>query len=243
MHRSPKYVQIYNLILKMIKNAQFPVGSKLPSEKILAEEFAISRVTLRTALSLLREDGVIQSIHGQGHFVLAENNMDNTGIETLNTPIAKSLTISIDERESYYHLNPASTFTDRLFKTQGMPYYTINIWYKNNGKNIANAFVITKPSVVDKLNIKLEKNNSIINFIEHSLYLKASNSKLVITVSDRKHTTFKQGFGSQSPLILMKEDLFTLHDERLSQNKFYIPITYFRTSLMRYPTAIQNRKA
>lgn len=71
MHRSPKYVQIYNQILKMIKQGQLAPGSKLPSEEVLTNEFEVSRVTLRTALSLLKEDGLIRSIHGQGHFVEA----------------------------------------------------------------------------------------------------------------------------------------------------------------------------
>ena len=69
MHRTPKYVQVYNQILSMIKRSQFAPGSKLPSEEKLTNDFNVSRVTLRTALSLLKEDGVISSIHGQGHFV------------------------------------------------------------------------------------------------------------------------------------------------------------------------------
>ncbi len=33
MHHSPKYVQVYNQILKMIKQMQFPPGSKLHQKK------------------------------------------------------------------------------------------------------------------------------------------------------------------------------------------------------------------
>lgn len=39
MHRSPKYVQVYNQILRMIKQGQLAPGAKLPSEEVLTTEF------------------------------------------------------------------------------------------------------------------------------------------------------------------------------------------------------------
>ena len=41
MHRTPKYVQVYNQILLMIKRSQFLPGSKLPSEEKLTSDFQI----------------------------------------------------------------------------------------------------------------------------------------------------------------------------------------------------------
>ena len=65
----------------MIKQGQLAPGAKLPSEEVLTTEFEVSRVTLRTALSLLKEDGFIRSIHGQGHFVEASESQKKSGIE------------------------------------------------------------------------------------------------------------------------------------------------------------------
>ena len=41
---------------------------KLPSERHLAEEFGVSYITMRHAMAILRERGLIVSIHGRGTF-------------------------------------------------------------------------------------------------------------------------------------------------------------------------------
>ena len=49
-----------------------PAGSLLPSEAELSEEFGASRVTVRRALELVREDGLIAARQGFGWFVATE---------------------------------------------------------------------------------------------------------------------------------------------------------------------------
>lgn len=241
MHHSPKYVQVYNQILKMIKQMQFPPGSKLPSEEVLSTEFDVSRVTLRTALSLLKEDGVIQSVHGQGHFVTQTDEANNyQGIELLDSPVAKSLNIDITDREVYYHNNKSSEFTDKLFGVQDTNYLTLNIWYKNQDKNIANNLSILLPEVVEEFGVDLDNRDQFIKFLEKDIYEKVVNSRMTIAISDRPTNTFKRKFVRSPSLILMTEDLFEVNGSMIAQNKYYIPSTLFRTTLMRYPEQGRN---
>lgn len=172
MHHSPKYVQVYNQILKMIKQMQFPPGSKLPSEEVLADEFDISRVTLRTALSLLKEDGVVQSIHGQGHFVTQSDGNGYQGIEVLESPVLKSLNTEITGREVYYHENKSSEFTDNLFGVHNLPYLTLNIWYQNNHRNIANNLSIVLPEIIEEFDVDLTDETQFVQFLEKDIYQK-----------------------------------------------------------------------
>ncbi|MDE3281480.1 winged helix-turn-helix domain-containing protein [Lacticaseibacillus parahuelsenbergensis] len=240
MHRSPKYVQIYNQILKMIKQGQLAPGSKLPSEEVLTNEFEVSRVTLRTALSLLKEDGLIRSIHGQGHFVEA-GEKKTSGIETLGNPILKGLVPTIERREAYYHENQPSEFTDQLFDSHDEPYDTLNIWYQNNGENIGNTLAILLPETVTMFRINLNQPDSIVNFLEKSVYQKASSSSVSITLSDRQQKSFRRTFSDTSPLILMTEDIFGLNGERLLQNKHYIPANLFRVNVVRIQHDLQSQ--
>ena len=53
-----------------ILNSTYPIGSKLPSERKLAEEFQINRLTLRSALRHLEAEGFLKPHHGQGVLVL-----------------------------------------------------------------------------------------------------------------------------------------------------------------------------
>ena len=68
--RKALYVEVIDFLLEDIKSGQYPAGSKLPSEDQLAREFSVSRVTLREALRVLEDDGVILRRHGSGTFVL-----------------------------------------------------------------------------------------------------------------------------------------------------------------------------
>jgi GntR family transcriptional regulator len=49
-----------------------PAGSVLPSEAEMSDEFGVSRVTIRRALELVREDGLIAARQGFGWFVATE---------------------------------------------------------------------------------------------------------------------------------------------------------------------------
>ncbi|ORB62219.1 GntR family transcriptional regulator [Mycolicibacterium tusciae] len=48
-----------------------PAGSKLPSETELIEEFGVSRTVIREAVTRLRAEGLVETFHGRGSFVLA----------------------------------------------------------------------------------------------------------------------------------------------------------------------------
>lgn len=57
------YIQNY------IKDRRLSEGQQIPTESQLSTDIGVSRVTVRRALSMLREHGVLYSIHGSGHYV------------------------------------------------------------------------------------------------------------------------------------------------------------------------------
>ena len=61
--------RVYHLLYSRISNGDYPANQKLPSEKVLADEFGVSRPILREALERLREQGLIHSRQGAGSFV------------------------------------------------------------------------------------------------------------------------------------------------------------------------------
>lgn len=64
------YETIYNDLLEGIRNGTYPAGSRLPSEKELAGQYGVSRITSKKALELLAERGMISRMPGRGSFVL-----------------------------------------------------------------------------------------------------------------------------------------------------------------------------
>jgi DNA-binding GntR family transcriptional regulator len=45
------------------------VTGRLPNEQELASQYGVSRVTVRTALAALVDEGLVVSIHGRGTFI------------------------------------------------------------------------------------------------------------------------------------------------------------------------------
>ncbi len=67
----PLYLQIKENLEDGIRSGKYPLDSKLPSENELCKAFNVSRITIRKALDLLENKGIIHSIHGKGTFVKA----------------------------------------------------------------------------------------------------------------------------------------------------------------------------
>src|SRR5215475_15626753 len=65
----PLYAQVENVIIDRIDNGSLPVGSRLPSEDSLVQEFAVSRTTIRAAIQSLVQRGLVEIRRGKGTFV------------------------------------------------------------------------------------------------------------------------------------------------------------------------------
>ena len=66
----PKYEQAYYTLINRLKSNRYPVGSRIPTEGDLAQQFSMSRVTIRHALDMLVQDGYVESRRGSGYTVL-----------------------------------------------------------------------------------------------------------------------------------------------------------------------------
>lgn len=65
----PLYEQLYRFVLGEIEAGRLAPGARVPSEKALADQFQVSRITSKRALEKLAQDGLIQRSQGRGSFV------------------------------------------------------------------------------------------------------------------------------------------------------------------------------
>lgn len=68
----PAYMSIHDSIKKDIETGIWKIGDRLPSERDLAEQFSVSRMTLRQAVTLLVEEGVLERRVGSGTYVASQ---------------------------------------------------------------------------------------------------------------------------------------------------------------------------
>ena len=67
----PLYIQLKKLLQARMQSGTYPEGSRLPSERELAQSFNVSRMTARQALQLLAQEGLTYSRVGKGTYVSA----------------------------------------------------------------------------------------------------------------------------------------------------------------------------
>ena len=97
--QTPLYINVRNAILEALKSGELAQDGRLPSEDTLAAIFSVSRPTIRSALQLLENDGLISKRHGS---------------ETLVNSICLNLRMRIDEAQGYWQLIENSGHTPGL---------------------------------------------------------------------------------------------------------------------------------
>lgn len=67
--RRPPYQHAADELRREIKAGRYKPGEQLPSYRELQERFGVANMTARSALGVLREEGLIYTIQGRGSFV------------------------------------------------------------------------------------------------------------------------------------------------------------------------------
>ena len=65
----PLHDKVREAIAEQIRSGAIPPGARLQSERDLADQMGVSRVTVRRALDALAEDGLVRAARGSGRFV------------------------------------------------------------------------------------------------------------------------------------------------------------------------------
>jgi DNA-binding GntR family transcriptional regulator len=65
--REHAYVQVADDVARRITTGE--ITRKLPAERALADEYGVAYTTVRHAMEVLRDRGMIITIHGRGTFV------------------------------------------------------------------------------------------------------------------------------------------------------------------------------
>lgn len=117
----PLYSQLKTWLQQRILDGTYPPQSLLPSEAELGQQFGVSRITVRLALSDLSKEGLIYKLHGKGTFVAKPKAIQNVstlqglaesfaeqGLEVSNRLLSFQRVTASSQVESKLALNPGS---------------------------------------------------------------------------------------------------------------------------------------
>ena len=91
----PLYYQVYEILRAQLADGVWKAGDFLPPIPDLAARFSVSVVTIRQALDLLREDGLVLSERGRGTSVLADR--ADTGPLHLESTVSDLIRLYADD--------------------------------------------------------------------------------------------------------------------------------------------------
>ncbi|MBR8700369.1 hypothetical protein IX317_000019 [Fusobacterium sp. DD29] len=221
----PKCVAIYDKLFKMINDGHFDNEEKLPSEPILAQMMGVSRMTLRQAIALLREDGIIKNVHGKGNFLIKNSKEVKRGLEVLQNPIHASLIEEIDSVDLEFKIVPPSDYTNKVLHVKPAAVIFVDRWYKKNKKTLAYTLSIIPIETVTANNIDLSKKETLLKFLEESVYKKPNHSHIKFSYSQAGNFV-----SSKYPLVngkksfLLEEVIYVNKDMPIVHNKHYVPV-------------------
>ncbi|WP_262386865.1 GntR family transcriptional regulator [Streptomyces sp. TRM49041] len=66
------YEQLASILERKIRSGEFAAGSRLPGEMVLSQEYGVGSNTVRRALDILRERGLVVTVRARGSFVVEQ---------------------------------------------------------------------------------------------------------------------------------------------------------------------------
>ena len=128
------YRELADTILGHISDKGMRDGEKLPSEKHLAEVYKVNHLTIRRALALLEDKGLLHKVPSKGNFVGKASRMD-TGSGLIG--------VLYPEDETFYY-EILSGLESRMALAGYSPVVHISRWSPEREKNILEKFIRLK---------------------------------------------------------------------------------------------------
>lgn len=225
----PSYVPIYNKLYSDITNDVYKDGDSLPSESILTKEYAVSRHTLRQALTVLSEDGLIRKEQGKGTIITKSKKNNEVRHKNFINPIIQYARTDINKITVDYNFAPPTEVAKNklAISSSDIILASNNIYYSNETA-IGHAFMQVPFKYIEKYNLDLNDTNIVSEYINKTMFEEIENAKVFIRlVLAEEHITKFLDISEKEPIIYIEEILYNKEDNALARCKFYfLPSAY-----------------
>lgn len=177
-----KYQKIYEDLKQKIERNEIQANTLLPSENELMNIYRSSRDTIRKSLSLLQQNGYIQTNKGKGSFVLEHDKIafPVSGLTSFKE-LSHTLPGTVKTIVHCFEKIPASAYLKKELYMQEGDVYHIERIRNIDGEKIILDIDYINASVIPDLTQEIVQ-DSIYEYIENHLGLKVSFARKEITV-------------------------------------------------------------
>src|SRR5262249_11081933 len=118
------HTQLMTYFRERIRDGRLPVGTRLPTDGELAAKYQISRDTVRQALALLVNEGLIERVQGRGTFVsqpplnsspMTQMKQKQIGLvlnRTLRTQVNMNLLVGVEQAAKSHGYSVSFTYAE-----------------------------------------------------------------------------------------------------------------------------------
>ncbi|MCI8835063.1 MAG: GntR family transcriptional regulator [Ruminococcus sp.] len=218
----PSYVPIYDRLYTDIMDGVYEPGSRLPGEAALAGKYHVSRNTLRQALTVLVEDGLVTKIQGKGTFVTYDGRREQEDHGLYNPMITCSRS-RIDKVDVYYNFGPATEVGQRKLGLRPSEIVLAgNSVFHAKGKPVGHSFMQIPVKHIENLNVDLGKEEDVREVINHHIFEVSASVKMSIKlIYAEDYITNYLKVSRETPLIFIEEIFYNKEKEAVSRGKFY----------------------
>lgn len=219
----PAHVPVYNMLFASIMNGIYKDGDQLPSETVLSETYGVSRHTIRLALVILNEDGLIQKSQGKGTIVTYQGKREISNQPQIFNPLIQCAKEEITVIDISYNYGPPTEIAQRrLGITATEIVMASNNVYSAGGKPAGHAFIQIPVKHINNIHVDLHSEEEVSKLINKTIFEMAVKAKMNIRLlyAEENITTFLQ-IQPNEPVIYIEEILFTAREEGLARCKLY----------------------
>jgi GntR family transcriptional regulator len=169
----PAYVEIYNSLFSDIVNGVYPQGECLPGEIALAQKYNVSRNTLRQAMAILCEDGLLVRARGKGTMVVEKKEEPKNAASS--NPLTAFPLVAIDKTEiSYNFTAPTDIAQSKLDLGKSDILLASYLVYQSGETVVGYSFVQVPVKLLSRMQVDVSSADAMNRFLNEELYTAAS---------------------------------------------------------------------
>lgn len=228
----PSYVSIYNSIYSDIMNNVYLENEILPSETALAKKYSVSRNTLRQALAILNEDGLIIKARGKGTLV-AKRETSVLSKQIVNPMTAFSKEKIDDIRIHYNYSSPTDIARNKLGLNKSDIVLACTNVYSVSGSIVGYSFIQIPTGVFSDLEVDASQNDAIRMLVNSRIFEAADRQSITVKLVfaneiETEYLKIKEG----TPIILIESILYNESHSPFARCKFYFIPEHYRLQFL-----------
>lgn len=151
-----RYRQIYLNLKTQIQDGDLLPGASLPSEPELAQQFGVSRITIRQSLGLLEQEGWVSRRHGVGTFVQAKERPEPAEPD-LHGPLEALITLGVETTAVLLRadwLKPGERLRTRLGAAEDEEVFRLQRKRSAGGEPFSHTSILLRREMAERLDLE-----------------------------------------------------------------------------------------